>query len=174
MTPATVLTSIIRPAAAMLHALGGPLPSDAADRVLLAVALQESGLTARYQGAPDATPGPARSWWQMEVGGVQGILYHPASAKLAAELCTACYVQPTGPSVWRAIEGHDLLAAGLARLLLWTDRHPLPEDETSGWCRYAELWRPGRPRPQDWRSAWAKASEAVSDALTPVTGMVVA
>jgi hypothetical protein len=161
MTPATALTSIIRPAAALLHALGGPPPSDAADRMLLAIALQESGLVARYQGSPDATPGPAHSLWQMEVGGVQGVLYHPASAAHAAELCAACDVQPTGPSVWRAIEGHDLLAAALARLLLWTDPNPLPATEDAGWTAYSGLWRPGAPSRARWATAWATAVQHV-------------
>ncbi len=157
MSPETCLSTIIRPAAALLHSLGGPPPSNAADRLLLAIALQESGLVARYQGSPDATPGPARSWFQMEVGGVQGVLYHPASAKLAAELCAACDVQPTGPTVWRAIEGHDLLAAGLARLLLWTDPHPLPTDEDAAWLAYERCWRPGAPSRERWATAWATA-----------------
>jgi len=38
-----------------------------------------------------------------------------------------------------------VLAAGLARLLLWTDRPPLPalQDVEGGWQLYLRTWRPG-------------------------------
>ena len=58
-------------------------------------------------------------------------------------------VAPDAASVWRAIEGHDRLATAFARLLLWTDPHPIPTEERAAWDCYLRLWQPGKPCPAD-------------------------
>lgn len=52
---------------------------------------------------------------------------------------------PSAPDVWNAIEHDDVLAAGLARLLLYTDPARLPElgKESAAWDLYLRTWRPG-------------------------------
>ncbi len=166
MTPDEFLTRILDPGLQFVASIGGPQPTIAARRFLLAVALQESGpnLEARYQNSPAAVPGPARGWWQFEQGGgVNGVLTHPNSQALAQTACNRLFVVPDGAACWRAIEGHDLLATAFARLLLWTDPPPIPTTEQAAWDCYANrLWRPGAPRRNDWTANWATAQAAVA------------
>jgi hypothetical protein len=153
---------ILGPGLAALWAEGGPQPTTAASIMLLAIALQESGLRSRYQVLPQGSPGPARGWWQFERGGgVRGVLGHPRAGPLALALCERYGVRPTEDAMWRAIEGHDGLAVGLARLLLWTDPAPMPTSEADGWQCYLRCWRPGKPHPATWAGHWRTASAAV-------------
>ena len=166
MQPIEFVQRILDPGLAFLAGLGGPAPSEAARRFLLTVALQESGptLAARYQASPSSSPGPARSWWQMEQGGgVRGVLAHQASAALAKLLCEGCYVVPQDAAVWRALEGHDLLAVGFARLLVLTDPHPIPTEQQPAWTCYCDrLWRPGKPHPETWGGNWTTAGRTIA------------
>lgn len=164
MTPSTFRAYILRPGLEQLHQLGGPRPSDAATRLLLAIALQESGLTHRYQMLDSGRPGPARGWWQFELGGVAGVMTHPRSRDLARALCDHCCVRWERDAVWRALEGHDVLAVGVARLLLWTDLAALPETEPDAWACYLRLWRPGRPHPDTWPRHWASPPQVLDQA----------
>jgi hypothetical protein len=71
-------------------------------------------------------------------------------------------VLPAKEAVWRALEGHDVLAAAFARLLLWTDPYPVPLGREEAWTCYAKrLWRPGKPHPDTWGSNWEAAQAAV-------------
>jgi len=168
MTPVYFLNTVLIPGLRILQQVGGP---DAtvfdARRFLLCIAMQESGksLDARYQSSPSVSPGPARGWWQFESsGGVKGVLTHPASSDLAKVLCGQCHVQPQQDAVWRAIEGHDTLATGFARLLVLTSPHALPKTQQEGWQQYAnELWRPGKPNPDVWPNNWQTATSTVSN-----------
>jgi hypothetical protein len=165
MTPQTFLREVIDPGTDRLFALGGPPSPPEAKRLLLAIALQESGraLAARYQNSPSPTPGPAKGYFQFESnGGVHGVLNHPASAEHARNLCAACNVVAHPAAVWRALEGHDILAAAFARLLLWTDRQPLPTTQQGGWEYYLRNWRPGRPHPQNWAGNWTLAEATLA------------
>ncbi|WP_315810089.1 hypothetical protein [Pseudomonas sp. C9-3] len=45
----------------------------------------------------------------------------------ATGLCAVRGVAPAAPDVWNVIEHDDIFAAGLARLLLYTDPARLPE-----------------------------------------------
>src|SRR5215510_10168615 len=129
MHPSLFVEKILDPGLELLELLGGPPPSNAARQNLLTIALQESGpqLAARYQDSPSSVPGSARGFWQFESsGGVRGVMTHPASATLARRLCDACWVLWQEAAIWRALEGNDLLAAGFARLLVWTDPYALP------------------------------------------------
>lgn len=131
-----------------------------ARRMLLAIGLQESGFatTVQYGG------GPAHSFWQFEQGGgVKGVLTHPASKQLAADACAAWGIDPTPKSLWIAMgkpEYQDL-AAVMARLLLWTDAHPMPVNAADGWDYYKRNWRPGKPHPDKFPACWASASAAL-------------
>lgn len=126
-----------------------------AQTLLLAIGLQESRFLHRRQ-----IGGPARGFWQFEQGGgVRGVLTHPASRDLARRLCAARKVEPTSTAVYAALETDDVLAAGFARLLLWTDpmRLPEPGDADGAWALYLRTWRPGKPHPHTWPALYASA-----------------
>ncbi|BAU76118.1 hypothetical protein [Metapseudomonas furukawaii] len=133
------------PVAEALALLPAPMSGAQAEAMLLAIAMQESELRYRRQHGN----GPARSLWQAERGGgmVSGLLrYHDHRVRdLAVGLCAVRGVSPDAMSVWTAIEHDDVLAAGLARLLLWTDPARLPRlgDEEGAWQLYLRTWRPG-------------------------------
>lgn len=153
-----VRRSIIDPALSLLPAR---MNSPQAMAMLLGIGLQESHFEYRRQ----LGNGPARGLWQMERGGgVHGVLRHEASAKLAAGICAQRGVEPTDQAVWAALEHDDILAAALARLLLWTDPQPLPalSDTAGGWALYARVWRPGKPRPAEWPANYLKAAGAAA------------
>lgn len=163
MTPSTFRAYVLRPGLEQLHQIGGPRPSLDAERLLLAIAGQESGLAHRYQVLGKGKPGAARGWWQFEAGGgVAGVMRHPSSAALARRLCDACAVAWDQGAIWRAIEGHDTLATGFGRLLVWTDPGALPQGERAGWDYYLRNWRPGKPHPDTWAGHWQKAERALA------------
>ncbi|ANY87642.1 hypothetical protein [Pseudomonas putida] len=90
--------------------------------------------------------GPARGDYQFERGGgVKGVMTHPASKRLAEEVCRARGVAFDSESIYQTIGRDPLLAAALARLLIWTDPKPLPGagDEQAAWDLYLRVWRPG-------------------------------
>jgi hypothetical protein len=126
---------------------------------MLAAGLQESGLCARCQVLPGGGRGPAHGLWQNELGGVRAVMGNALTRDHAATLCAARSVAVDAQAVWQAMESDDVLAAGFARLLLWADSKPLPEDheQDAGWVLYLDAWRPGKPRPQDWPANWARA-----------------
>lgn len=153
MTPALLLRTAIAPALALMPpAMGAP----AARAMLLAIALQESRCCHRRQ-----IGGPARSFWQFEVGGLRGVLAHRASkphiADALAQLAYPVTDDATVPYV--AIEHNDVLAAICARLLLWTDPQPLPfrDDAQGGWELYLRCWRPGKPHRATWDAFYQQA-----------------
>lgn len=163
--PATVTTAlhdVINPA---LRLLPECMTSDEARVMLGTITLQESGLTTRQQHG-----GPAHGLWQFERGGgVRGVLTHPASKAHARAMCAKRHVSPTVDAVYEAILRDDLLAAGFARLFLWTDPQALPAlgDEASAWELYLRVWRPGKPRPThfagNYRTALLAVKQGVSD-----------
>lgn len=168
MNTETFLLRIINPGLDLLEFIGGPKPHPNAQRMLIAIGMQESGssLNARYQNSPSTNPGPARGWFQFEQGGgVAGVLNHRSTLEWAHKACDACWVQPHPAAVWRALEGHDQLATIFARLLLWTDAQPLPTTEQNGWDYYIRNWRPGKPHPQNWPTNWRAASNAIREDL---------
>lgn len=140
MTISEIRERAIAPALAMLPAR---MNSPEAQIMLLAIGLQESQFVHRRQ----LGGGPARSFWQGERGGgmVQGVRTHEATEKHAALLYCARGVEPNNEAIWKAIEHDDVLAAGLARLLLWSDPLPLPEthEVEEALALYLRTWRPG-------------------------------
>lgn len=144
-------TRILTPALALL-----PTAMDSRDaRVqLTATALQESKLAHRWQVVDPRQPqrkGPARGLLQFERGtrasrgGVWGVYLHDASRYWLPLLCRARGVEHAPTAIWQALEVDDILAAGVARLLLFTDPRRLPDagDTEGGWKLYLRTWRPG-------------------------------
>lgn len=153
-----VIDTAITPA---LDELPSRMSSREAVVMLVAIGLQESRLIHRKQ-----IGGPARGLWQFEQGGgVRGVLTHAASMAAAVSLCITHGVQPATRSVYVALEHDDILAAGFARLLLWTDPRALPaptgDNAGEAWQYYLRNWRPGKPHPQTWPEMWQAAIEAV-------------
>lgn len=133
------------PVSEALLLLPAKMTSPQAELMLLGIGLQESELKYRRQHGN----GPARSLWQAEQGGgmVAGLLgFHNQDVQdLARGLCAVRGVPAQPRAVWEAIEHDDVLAAGLARLLLFTDPARLPGlgDEEGAWQLYLRTWRPG-------------------------------
>lgn len=125
-----------------------------AGQFITAICKQESDLAWRYQRLLGDTAGPARGWAQFEQAGVNGVINHRKTGDLAAALCEHYHVVFRIDHVWRAMEGHDGLAIGFARLLVYSDIAPLPTEEETGWNYYYRNWRPGKPD----RSRWAVSS----------------
>ena len=156
-----VVERAIEPALALLPAR---MDTPAARVMLLAIGLQESRFVHRRQ-----IGGPARGFWQFEKGsrasrgGVWGVCLHPASKGHLAALCKARSVACDPDAIYAALEYDDVLAAGVARLLLWTDPKALPSvgDADAGWALYLRIWRPGKPHPKTWPALYAQAMAAV-------------
>lgn len=131
--------------------------------MILTICLQESKLTARRQ-----VGGPARGYAQFEQGGgVTGVFNHPSTAGAVKIVCAALDVSPTIVGIYSALEQNDVLAAALARLLLWTLPNSIPpkENPEAGWLQYIAAWRPGAPHKDTWANNWSHAW-AVVDAVT--------
>lgn len=156
-----IIDTGISPALALLPA---GMDTQAARVMLLAIGLQESRFTHRQQ-----IGGPARGFWQFEKGtrasrgGVWGVFLHTASRGHLAALCKARSVACDPDAIYSALEYDDVLAAGVARLLLWTDPKALPAigDADAGWALYLRTWRPGKPHPQTWPVLYAQALAAL-------------
>ncbi|WP_429941973.1 hypothetical protein [Achromobacter xylosoxidans] len=157
----TMTDTAITPALALLPAR---MATAEARVMLLAIGLQESRFVHRRQ-----IVGPARGFWQFEKGtrasrgGVWGVYLHAASKNHLAALCKARSVACNPDAIYAALEYDDVLAAGVARLLLWTDPKALPAigDADEGWALYLRTWRPGRPHPKTWPALYAQAMAAV-------------
>lgn len=120
--------------------------------ILAAIGYQESGYQVRIQYGN----GPARSYWQFERGGIKGVMLHKASARLAMEICEKRGVDFNSELIWKAMETDDVIGAAFARLLMYTDPFPLPDNQAEAWDMYAKrLWRPGKPHPDKWPASWA-------------------
>lgn len=149
----SIIHTALDPALALLPA---KMDSDAARVMLLAIGLQESRFMYRFQkvaGKPKQK-GPARGFFQFERGGgVVGVMTHQQSKDLAKGLCKARGVPFDSAAIHTRLETDDVLAAGFARLLLWTDPYPLPGVDAShgdAWDLYLRTWRPGKPKRDTW------------------------
>lgn len=163
MTPTAFLRDAVDPALARLPAR---MDSPRARVMLVAIALQESRLIYRRQ-----IGGPARGLLQFERGtpatrgGVTGVLMHPASRDHLRDFCARRGLAATAKAIYDELERDDVLAVAVARLLLWTDPHPLPAvgDEDEAWALYLRTWRPGRPHPHTWAGLYAQAVITAGD-----------
>lgn len=164
MMPMALLQDAIDPAHALLNRLTG-LQSDNRARLLsLAIAGQESAWAARLQ----AGGGPARGYWQFErAGGVRGVLDHPATANRIKAVCEEINVNCDERTVYEAIAWHDILAACMARLLLYSDPRPLPGigPTEPAWEYYVRNWRPGMPHHNTWELRYQAARVALGSEL---------
>lgn len=132
-------------------------------QLLYAIGWQESRFENRRQ-----IGGPARGFWQFEMGGgVRGVMSYSSTANLVPQvLDTLQYPKDlNAKGIYTAIEHNDILAACLARLLLWTLPDTLPniDDPNKGWEQYKAAWRPGKPHPKTWLTAWAHATSFRKD-----------
>lgn len=134
--------------------------------MMIAIGLQESRFRYRYQVVAGGGKGPARGFWQFERGsvasrgGVTGVMLHHATTAHLARLCEQTGCDFDAKAIWERIETDDVLAAGLARLLLYTDPKPLPKmnDVEGAWDLYANrTWRPGKPHRATWNAFHAAA-----------------
>ncbi|MCE5979048.1 hypothetical protein [Pseudomonas sp. JR33AA] len=156
------LDTDIREGLALLPPQMGTRPA----RVILhAINLQENPTRLEQQ-----VKGPARGDYQFEKGGgVVGVMTHGAAKAKAQEVCRARGVAFNADSIYQAIGRDPVLAAALARLLLWTDPKPLPEagDEQGAWALYLRVWRPGAydRQPEELR---AKFKRNYADAMKAV------
>lgn len=161
-----IVVTAVAPALAMLPKHMNSAP---ARMMLLAIGMQESRFLYRYQLVDGGGKGPARSFWQCEQGtrasrgGVWGVYLHNASSELLQLLCRDRDVSFNPAPIWLAIETDDILAAGVARLLLWTNALPLPhpEDIEDCWDYYQATWRPGKPKHDTWAMCHAAALDVV-------------
>jgi len=131
-----------------LRLLPARMNSAEAGIMLLTIGLQESRFLHRRQlvGNPPRPTGPAKGFWQFERGGgVTGVMTHAATSGHAKALCQERGVTWGSSPIWDALEHDDVLAAGFARLLLWSDPGALPRvtDTDGGWKLYLRTWRPG-------------------------------
>ncbi|WP_332848726.1 hypothetical protein [Massilia sp. S19_KUP03_FR1] len=165
MTPELLLKTAIVPALAYLHERGieDKLP---ARRLMLAIALQESGLRHRRQVVSDGSEsGPASSFWQFEAGGgCNGMLTHRTSAPIMRQACADFNVAPTPAGLWEAMRYNDVLAAIAARLMIYVLPSMLPERVELGYQQYINAWRPGKPKPATWSANWSTADNLLKGA----------
>lgn len=157
MTLDEIIAKAINPAAAILPM---PMDSPAARVMLLAIGQQESRFEYRRQ-----INGPARGFWQFEQGGgVKGVFNHPTTAAHCRHLVMARSIIYAVPQIYAALEFDDVLAVGMARLLLFADSRPLPplNDAQACWDCYVRNWRPSKPHRETWDAFHAQALAALT------------
>lgn len=159
---------VIKP---VLDILPPSMSGERAEVNLMAISLLESDyLRARRQYGN----GPARGLWQFEKIAVQHVLIHPSSRQHAKNLCETFIIPPKVDAVHAALEYVDMLAAGFARLNLYTDKRRLAalDDPDEGWIQYVTIWRPGKPAggwkkgmptPSKWYHCWNDAVACITE-----------
>ena len=162
MSPNQLLTLFVDPTLKFLERRCAIKVSDEARVMVMAIAGQESNWQYRLQQG-----GPARSFWQFEKGGgVHGVLTHAASKDKIKTVCGALLISCDETTVYEAMAWSDLLAASMARLLLFTDPAALPAlgAEQEAWELYLRVWRPGMPHPENWPRVYGMALDMVTGA----------
>lgn len=162
-----LLTQVIRPA---LGLLDQSLRTRPAEAMLLAIALQESGIRDRVQRQAGVrewwqSEGPARGWWQFERdGGVAGVLRLSKTRLVVAPVLDLLRYPPQPAIIHDALAHNDTLACVMARALLVSVPQPLPGPAAPGeaWRQYLWAWRPGKPHPATWDGFYAAAWAAVN------------
>lgn len=159
-TPRRLLDGSVIPALTWLATVA-PMPVERRALVpVMAIAGQESNWEFRRQ-----IGGPARSYWQFEQGGgLAGLLAFPRARDWLRMACASLDVPFESSVIFEAMAWNDSLAAVMARLLLWTDPHPLPEvgQQPETWDYYIRNWRPGLPHPEVWPSRYLASMELVT------------
>ena len=166
MTPELLLKTTITPALSLLNSR---LDTPEARAMLIAIALQETGLRARRQMLEardhwwESKPGKGHGFWQFERdGATRGVMVRHAAASAIVLPVIDALLYPRDPyAVHEALIHNDVLACVLARALLYSvpDALPGPNDPEKGWVQYVSAWRPGKPHVEPWannyRTAWA-------------------
>lgn len=158
----SILHTAVNPA---LQLLPARMDSDAARVMLLAAGLQESRFEWRYQRTSDPyRHGPAKGFWQTERGGVFCVMTNLVTKDLLLQVCKARGVPFDQVLIHARLEHDDVLAAAVARLLVWADLKPLPGVDAShdeAWDCYLRCWRPGKPHRETWDAHHADARAQV-------------
>lgn len=165
--PAAALAEAIEPALALLPTV---MDNQEAKVMLLAIMLQESGLRTRQQ-----VGGPAHGIAQCEQPIMQLLLDNRASEVPVRNLCSARAVAPVASDMYFAVATDDVFAAGIARLALWCDPHPLPAlgDQDAAFETYIRVWGPGayaRGTPDERDAIRARFASNYAAALAAVAG----
>lgn len=172
MTPLDFRDAVMRPGMTRFSTLGTFIADvRASRRLMLAIAGQESEMTYRRQGEGMHAFGPARGFWQFELAGVAGVLGARASGPVArrvvhewlkADTALRGWVNPVLGALGDGTPTGDAVAVAFARLLLWCDPRPLPDDEDDDamWEYYVANWRPGKPRRDAW-GTWCEQARGV-------------
>lgn len=138
-----------------LHLLGPKYDSQPARNLIAAIGYQESNFQFRKQ-----IKGPARGFWQFELGGgVKGVMTHHSTKEEAKRIARIREVDFIPENIYLALEYDDILAACFARLLLWTDPKPMPITQEDAWQYYLRNWRPGKPHPERWPDCYRRGLE---------------
>ncbi|MEX1197794.1 MAG: hypothetical protein WEB57_08055 [Pseudohongiellaceae bacterium] len=137
--------------------------------MVLAIGLQESDyihrrqLIGNHRNWWEVIKPPAKSFHQFEKVGIRGVVEHPATRRLAVEVCRLLGYPPDVNVLHAAVEHNDLLASAFARLALWRLPQPLPgpDDHQEAWAQYLEAWQPGKPKPERWQHRYQTAWDIV-------------
>lgn len=141
-----------------LKHLNTQMHSPAARAMLLAIGMQESRLKFRQQ-----LRGSAKGLWQFEIIAVAELLRHPRT-RLHTQAVLQRLDYPLSPDrVYHALDDNDILAAVLARLLLWTVPDPLPSQNNvwGAWAQYRKVWKPGKNYTALWTGFYTNAWNVV-------------
>lgn len=155
LTPNEFFIKIINPALLKLQSVTtSQVATSSAKILLLAIALEESNLQHRQQ-----IKGPARSFWQFERIGIEGVV----SRKTNKEILSKLNYPTLTNTIYTQLLTNDQLGCILARLLLLSDPNPLPEPKyseiTNAYNYYLKNWRPGKKSPASWKTNWPLAIE---------------
>lgn len=157
MSPEFFYDFIVSPGLTHLEKVAGTVRSAEANVLVMAIAGQESRWRERLQ-----IGGPARSFWQFEIGGgVAGVLAQAPSQM--ERLCDSLNIPKYQLTIFEAMAWNDTLACGMARLLLWSDPRPLPAvgQLEAAWEYYIKNWRPGLPHRETWDVVYSKSIQLV-------------
>ena len=155
----TVHNQIVIPA---LQELPTKMFSLCAVTQLLATGGQESGYMTRLQ----LGNGPAHGLWQYETSGVSAVLKNPKShGYLVGYLQSQTTILVSAENIYQTIATDDITACVVARLMYWTDPHPLPKfnDEEGAWQYYLRNWRPGKPNRLRWAHWYQQTVKYLKD-----------
>ena len=159
MTPDLFFPRIVEPT--LQYMAGSPtiaIPvTDAARVLVMTIAGQESRWAARRQSG-----GPARSYWQFELGGGVDDVFRATGRQLGT-VCASQDVPYDPHVVFEAMAWNDPLACAMARLLLWMQPPPLPAvgDKEGAWQYYLKAWRPGAPHRHTWDGLYDQSLAAI-------------
>jgi hypothetical protein len=98
---------------------------------------------------------------------VKGVINHRNTKDILLKVLLSLNIAPSSGACYDCLAEpeHDALATVFARLLLYTDPHPLPALNCApdlAWDYYFRNWRPGRPHRHTFDAYLIHAREAVN------------